>query len=841
MSTEKRKLTRAERKQIEAAIARANQTDKKQLSAQDSIPYQRMFPDGICRVTDTFYTKTVQYQDINYQLSQNEDKTAIFEGWCDFLNYFDSSIRFQLSFLNLTASRDSYANSINIPPQGDEFDSIRAEYTEMLQNQLAKGNNGLIKTKYLTFGIEAASLKAAKPRLERIETDVINNFKRLGVVVEPLNGKERLRVLHQIFHMDGQEPFQFSWDWLAPSGLSTKDFIAPSSFSFPNGKTFCMGKKFGAVSFVQILAPELNDRMLADFLDMESSLIVNLHIQSVDQVSAIKTIKRKILRGLYVKEQDGFFQDPEGFADRHIPPLEGTPSYQVGDQVTLPAPDHPITGTIDAIEDTTVRIYTGPYAWSYDVISREQFEIWLRQDERNAGLFTQDARETPAPEITSEPVTVYPGDKNGLPYDVVVERLHIDEPEPAPSAEQADHQGNTDQPRRTGQNFRITDDHLGEGGPRLKYQANITAIRLLKELEAAGQQASPEQQEVLSRYVGWGGVPEVFDPSKTAWAKEYAELKELLTPEEYEAARASTLNAHYTSPMVIRAIYEAVEQMGFHSGNILEPSCGVGNFFGMLPESMGESKLYGVELDSITGRIARQLYPNARIEVNGFEKTQYPDGVFDLAIGNVPFGNYRVSDRPYDRHNLLIHDYFFAKTIDKVRAGGIIAFITSNGISGGTMDKKDAHAREYMARRCDLLGAVRLPNTTFRANAGTDIAMDIVFLQKREVPRMQGEPLPEWVETDLLRTNTYTDKDGRERHDHVTMNRYFRTHPEMVLGDLDIVTGPFGPQLVCNPREGADLEQQLHEAIRCWPGTTAGRNGSAPSSARPRRTCGMPC
>ena len=282
-----------------------------------------------------------------------------------------------------------------------------------------------------------------------------------------------------------------------------------------------------------------------------------------------------LLRGLYVKEQDGFFQDPEGFADRHTPPLEGTPSYQVGDHVTLPAPDHPITGTIDAIEETTVRIYTGPYAWSYDVISREQFEIWLRQDERNAGLFTPEEKEAPAPEITAEPVTVYPGDKNGLPYDVVVERLHIDEPEPtppepAPPAEQADHQENTDQLRRTGQNFRITDDHLGEGGPRLKYQANITAIRLLKELEAAGQQASPEQQEVLSRYVGWGGVPEAFDPSKTAWAKEYAELKELLTPEEYEAARASTLNAHYTSPMVIRAIYEAVEQMGFHSGNILD-------------------------------------------------------------------------------------------------------------------------------------------------------------------------------------------------------------------------------------------------------------------------------
>ena len=282
-----------------------------------------------------------------------------------------------------------------------------------------------------------------------------------------------------------------------------------------------------------------------------------------------------LLRGLYVKEQDGFFQDPEGFADRHTSPLEGTPSYQVGDHVTLPAPDHPITGTIDAIEDNSVRIYSGPYAWSYDVISREQFETWLRQDERNAGLFTPEEKETPSPEITSEPVTVYPGDKNGLPYDVVVERLRVDEPEPTPpepafSAEQAGHQENTDQPRRTGQNFRITDDHLGEGGPRLKYQANITAIRLLKELEAAGQQATPEQQEVLSRYVGWGGVPEAFDPSKTAWAKEYAELKELLTPEEYEAARASTLNAHYTSPMVIRAIYEAVEQMGFRSGNILE-------------------------------------------------------------------------------------------------------------------------------------------------------------------------------------------------------------------------------------------------------------------------------
>ncbi len=289
-----RKLSRAERKQIDAVIARANRTDKKEKSAQDSIPYERMWPDGICRMPNGRYTKTIQFQDINYQLSQNEDKTAIFEGWCDFLNYFDSSIHFQLSFLNLAASEETFANSISIPLKKDDFDSIRTEYTQMLQNQLAKGNNGLIKSKYLTFAIEADSVKAAKPRLERIETDILNNFKRLGVVAAPLNGKQRLAQLHSIFHMDEQTPFLFDWDWLAPSGLSTKDFIAPSSFEFRTGKQFRMGKKYGAVSFVQILAPELNDRMLADFLDMESSLIVNLHIQSVDQVSAIKTVKRKI-------------------------------------------------------------------------------------------------------------------------------------------------------------------------------------------------------------------------------------------------------------------------------------------------------------------------------------------------------------------------------------------------------------------------------------------------------------------------------------------------------------------------------------------------------------------
>ena len=305
MSQEKTKLSRADRKQIEAAIAKAKNTDKRHKSAQDSIPFQRMFPDGICRVTDYYYSKTVQFQDINYQLNQNEDKTAIFDSWCDFLNYFDSSIHFQLSFVNLAANKDSYAQTIAIPPRADAFNQLRTEYTKMLQTQLARGNNGLVKTKFITFGVEAENLKTAKPRLERIEIDILNNFKRLGVQAEPLNGHDWLKLMHDVLHMDEQEPFRFSWDWLAPSGLSVKDFIAPSSFEFRTGSSFAVGKKYGRASFLQILAPELNDRMLADFLDMESSVIVSMHIQSVDQVKAIKTIKRKItdLDKMKIEEQ----------------------------------------------------------------------------------------------------------------------------------------------------------------------------------------------------------------------------------------------------------------------------------------------------------------------------------------------------------------------------------------------------------------------------------------------------------------------------------------------------------------------------------------------------------
>lgn len=302
----KRKLTRAERKQIALAMERANPSKRtKEKSAQDSIPYERMWPDGICRVTNTRYTKTIQFHDINYQLSQNEDKTAIFESWSDFLNYFDSGVYIQLSFFNLATGLESFEQSISIPLQDDAFNEIRLEYAHMLQNQLAKGNNGLTKTKYITFGIDADGIKVAKARLERIENDILNHLKRLGVLAYPLNGKERLHLMHRIFHMDQIENFQFSWDWLVPSGLSTKDFIAPSSFEFRSGTNFQMGGKLGAASFVSILAPEINDRMLADFLDMESSLILNLHIQSVDQVAAIKTIKRKItdLDRMKIEEQ----------------------------------------------------------------------------------------------------------------------------------------------------------------------------------------------------------------------------------------------------------------------------------------------------------------------------------------------------------------------------------------------------------------------------------------------------------------------------------------------------------------------------------------------------------
>ena len=435
------------------------------------------------------------------------------------------------------------------------------------------------------------------------------------------------------------------------------------------------------------------------------------------------------------------------------------------------------------------------------------------------------------PGFTTEPVTVYPGDKNHLPYDVVIQTLRTNEPEPptpaaepektpdevldehpisiqvngqwqtfpnARAAEEAAYGEYKDNLRRTAENFRITDDHLGEGGPKAKFQANIAAIKLLKYLEETTEQATPEQQEILSRYVGWGGLADAFDLEKPAWAAEYTQLKELLTPEEYAAARGSTLNAHYTSPTVIRAIYEAVGRMGFETGNILEPSCGVGNFFGMLPEKMRNSRLYGVELDSISGRIAKQLYPKSDITVAGFETTDRRD-FYDLAIGNVPFGQYQVRDKAYDKLNFSIHNYFFAKALDQVRPGGVVAFVTSRY----TMDAKDSTVRRYLAQRAELLGAIRLPNDAFKKNAGTEVVSDIIFLQKRDRPL---DIVPEWTQTG-------------QTQDGFAINRYFLDHPEMVLGRQEPESTAHGMDYTVNPIEGLELADQLHDAVKYIRGT----------------------
>ena len=454
--------------------------------------------------------------------------------------------------------------------------------------------------------------------------------------------------------------------------------------------------------------------------------------------------------------------------------------------------------------------------------SRESFARLMErypQPEKTAAENTAVPEKEPKPAYTEETVAVYPGDKNNLPYDVEIRTLRFDEPEPPSfeevvdanpisvqaggewqtfpnreAAEKAMYEEYKDNLRRNAENFRITDDELGVGGAKAKFRANMAAINLLKELEFEGLQASQEQQEVLSRYVGWGGLADAFDESKDNWKDEFAELYATLSPEEYAAARASTLNAHYTSPTVIKAIYEAVGNMGFQTGNILEPAMGVGNFFGLLPQEMQGSRLYGVELDSITGRIAKQLYPKADITVAGFETTDRRD-FFDLAIGNVPFGQYQVNDRAYNKLGFSIHDYFFAKTLDQVRPGGVIAFVTSRY----TMDKQSPEVRKYIAQRAELLGAIRLPNNAFKANAGTEVVSDIIFLQKRDRPI---DIEPDWVHLG-------------ENEDGFSINQYFIDHPEMVLGRQTSESTQYGRQdFTVEPYEDLDLATQLRYAIQ---------------------------
>ena len=435
------------------------------------------------------------------------------------------------------------------------------------------------------------------------------------------------------------------------------------------------------------------------------------------------------------------------------------------------APD--LTGQPVTREGDTLTIGNGPATHEVDItVSDEEWE------QIKEAIPDQQEKQ---PQVTTETEVVYSGEKNRLPFDVVIEKLHIEEPEriSTPAV----------------QNFHITDPDLGVGGQKTKYQNNVAAIRLLKDLEAQGRSATPEEQEVLSRYVGWGGIPQAFDETNEKWASEYAELKTLLTPEEYASARGSTLNAHFTSPTVIEGMYQALEQMGVHPDTVLEPAMGVGNFFGLMPESMQNATLMGVELDSITGRLAKQLYPQANITVDGFERVNLPDNSIDLAVGNVPFGSYKLADPRYDKQNLLIHDYFFVKTLDKVRPGGIVAFITSKG----TLDKQDSTVREYLAQRADLLGAVRLPNNAFSRNAGTDVTTDILFLQKRAQP---PEQVPDWVHLG-------------QTADGIPINRYFETHPDMVLGTMAWDKSMYGNEweTTCAPIPGIELADQLSEAL----------------------------
>ena len=494
-----------------------------------------------------------------------------------------------------------------------------------------------------------------------------------------------------------------------------------------------------------------------------------------------------LVRELYEQEQD-VMEHP-------------LPDYKVGDSVIVDLPTRTIEGTIGYVGETDVRIDTSAQgqSWDNEVINKRQFEDGLRQNEQ---VTTQ-------PDDTVKTVAIYPAEENRMPYDIVIQTIGSK----SPALDAVEPERST---LELAGNFHITDDDLGVGGPKQKFARNIEAIRTLFKLEEEHRGATAEEQQVLSQYVGWGGLADAFDPNKDGWAKECAELKGLLSEDEYAAARSSTLNAHYTSPTVIRSIYDAVERMGFRSGNILEPSMGVGNFFGMLPDSMADSRLYGVELDSITGRIAKKLYPQADITVAGFETTDCRD-FYDLAVGNVPFGNYKANDKAYNKLGFSIHNYFFAKAIDQVRPGGVVAFVTSRY----TMDSKDSTARKHMAERADLLGAIRLPNNAFRANAGTDVVSDIIFLQKRDRP---ADIEPAWVQ--LGKT-----EDG------FAINQYFVDHPEMVLGELTTESTQYGrEELTVAPIEGANLADQLAEAVQHIEGQYTAAEVDAPDIAEEETT-----
>ena len=513
-------------------------------------------------------------------------------------------------------------------------------------------------------------------------------------------------------------------------------------------------------------------------------------LDDVDPIAIRETLaERGIVNGELVDpealDRDPFIQQvetdvqriaDEEFANTHLIPHEST--YEIDGRRFVVDSVNLDFGRV-SLQDVTFQ-----NAASFPIFRNESIEFMRRLVEISEA---QRTAELPAgPKLESETVAFYPAEENHLPYDVEIRTIKATEPEPPA-------------PKPVLHNFQITDDHLGEGGAKAKFRMNMAAINLLKELEFEGRQATPEEQVVLSKYVGWGGLADAFDESKQNWADEFKELYAALSPEEYAAARGSTLNAHYTSPTVIKAIYEAVGRMGFETGNILEPSMGVGNFFGCLPETMQNSRLYGVELDSITGRIAKQLYPKAEITIAGFETTDRRD-FYDLAIGNVPFGQYQVNDRAYNKLGFSIHDYFFAKALDQVRPGGVVAFVTSRY----TMDKQSPEVRKYIAQRAELLGAIRLPNNAFKANAGTEVVSDIIFLQKRDRP---VEIEPDWVHLG-------------KNDDGFAINSYFIENPEMVLGRQTSENTQYGRQdFTVEPYEDLDLGVQLQYAIQNIRGT----------------------
>ena len=512
-----------------------------------------------------------------------------------------------------------------------------------------------------------------------------------------------------------------------------------------------------------------------------------------------------------------------GIAD--LPAMNPPYDLQVDTIVTIGTKEY----SIDFISDEMVVLRDQMYPLFTEEMPREVFDRRVRENPANDHLKAyrkpsekpaEKDREEPAPaqEMAQEQEDGFTGIKpEDNPFEKEPEEV-LEDLAPAwaqkkPAGRVRGFDLHPEIPQESRSQYRITDEHLGEGTAKEKFRANLMAIQLLKKCEEENRFATPKEQEILSGYVGWGGLSDAFDETKSSWSTEYLELKTVLTEEEYAAARQSTLTAFYTPPVVISAMYQALENMGLKSGNILEPSCGTGNFIGRKPESLSDCKVYGVEIDSISARIAQQLYQKSTIAAQGFEDADLPDSFFDVVIGNVPFGSYKVLDRKYDKYNFLIHDYFIAKSIDKTRPKGVLALITSNGISGGTMDKRDDRVRRYIAQRCDLLGAIRLPNNAFLANAGTEINTDILFFQKRETPRDLNVDLPDWVEVEKIYENDHVNEQGESRHRVVSINPYFQQHPEMVLGEQEIVSGPYGPQLVCKPYPDRDLKELLEQAV----------------------------